>query len=120
MVAKDLDRNALIVDQGDSDHLYSETLHASEASWIGEAPAGLEGGLELTAKVRYRQPDQTCRVTGVGEGLLEVRFAERQRAVAPGQYAVFYDGDRCLGGAVIDNVATLGGLVAATPDAAIS
>ncbi|MDH4110786.1 MAG: tRNA 2-thiouridine(34) synthase MnmA, partial [Gammaproteobacteria bacterium] len=51
---------------------------------------------------RYRQPDQACTVQEDAPGRLEVRFDVPQRAVAPGQYAVFYAGDRCLGGAVID------------------
>ncbi len=55
-------------------------------------------------KVRYRQPDQACEVMTGPNGALNVHFDEPQRAVAPGQFAVFYDGDRCLGGAVIDKV----------------
>ena len=120
VVAKDLDANALIVDQGDSDPLYSQRLSASEVSWIGDAPAGLFDGVKLAAKVRYRQADQACRVTSAGDGIVDVRFDERQRAVAPGQYAVFYDGDRCLGGAVIDTIDSLGIPAGATPEAAIS
>ena len=59
-------------------------------------------------KLRYRQPDERCRVTELGDGSLRVEFDRPQRAAAPGQYAVFYDGDRCLGGAVIDSVAGAG------------
>ena len=55
-------------------------------------------------KIRYRQPDQSCEVTRTDDNQLAVSFEEPQRAVAPGQFAVFYDGDRCLGGAVIDRV----------------
>jgi len=54
------------------------------------------------AKIRYRQEDQGCAVTRQDDGSLEVRFEARQKAVAPGQCVVFYDGERCLGGAVID------------------
>ncbi len=120
VVGKDLDANALVVDQGDSDFLYSERLTASEASWIGDAPEGLSAGLSLTAKVRYRQADQDCRVTRLDGSDLEVRFDSRQRAVAPGQYAVFYDGDRCLGGAVIDTIDAMGFAASGTAEAAIS
>ena len=56
--------------------------------------------------MRYRQADQDCRVRRLDGGLLEVQFDQDQRAVAPGQYVVFYDpaGQRCLGGAVIDTL----------------
>jgi tRNA-specific 2-thiouridylase len=52
-------------------------------------------------KIRYRQPDQACRVREDGS-VLEVAFDVPQKAATPGQFAVFYDGDRCLGGAVIN------------------
>ena len=102
VVAKDLDDNALIVAQGEHELLFSEGLTATDASWIGAAPAGLTDGLRCTAKVRYRQSDQDCVVRDLGDGVVDVRFDEKQRAVAPGQFVVFYDGDRCLGGATID------------------
>ena len=102
VVAKDLASNALVVDQGESPLLLSDGLRAVDASWIGAAPGGLEGGLRCMAKVRYRQSDQACRVTASNDGQLTVMFDNPQRAVAPGQFVVFYDGERCLGGAVID------------------
>ena len=104
VVAKDLDDNALIVAQGEHELLFSEGLTATDASWIGAAPAGLARGLRCRAKVRYRQPDQDCVVQDLGDGRLDVRFDERQRAVAPGQFVVFYDESLCLGGAVIDQL----------------
>ena len=55
----------------------------------------------------YRQGDQECTVRSGPDGSLTVDFAEPQRAVAPGQYVVFYDGDRCLGGAVIDQISKI-------------
>jgi len=102
VVAKDLDANALIVAQGEHELLFSNSLKATDASWIGTAPPGLDQGLRCKAKVRYRQADQDCVVTIDDDDGLEVRFEDRQKAVAPGQFVVFYDGDRCLGGAVID------------------
>ena len=102
VVGKDLDENALIVAQGEHELLFSEGLTATDASWIGAAPAGLADGLRCKAKVRYRQPDQDCVVRELREGVIDVRFDDRQRAVAPGQFVVFYDGDLCLGGATID------------------
>jgi tRNA-uridine 2-sulfurtransferase len=106
VAAKNLPANALIVVQGDDPMLYSDELEASEASWIGEIPATITANEALSChvKIRYRQPDQGCTVTTLPNRRLRVSFAEPQRAVAPGQYAVFYTGDRCLGGAVIDTV----------------
>jgi tRNA-specific 2-thiouridylase len=97
--------NALIVDQGDTDLLLSESLIAKSASWIGTAPAEIAKGYRCSAKVRYRQRDQPCRVMQtVPDETLLVQFDTPQRAVAPGQYVVFYTGEICLGGAVIDQI----------------
>ena len=99
VAAKDLARNALVVVQG-ADHpsLRCSGLLAADAHWIsGRAPAA---DFSCTAKVRYRQPDVACRVT-VDGGSLDVRFTAPLAGAAPGQYAVFYDGEECLGGAVI-------------------
>ena len=104
VVDKDIGNNALIVDQGDTDLLLSESLTATDASWIGEAPDGLGSSLRCKAKIRYRQADQDCTVKFTAGDKLLVHFRTLQRAVAPGQFVVFYDGDRCLGGAVIDQI----------------
>lgn len=103
---KILDDNALVVVQGEHPMLYSSSMETSNATWIGKPPEKLSrtGALSCSVKIRYRQPDQACLVRQEGSDLLEVSFAVEQRAVAPGQFAVFYDGDRCLGGAVIDRV----------------
>jgi tRNA-specific 2-thiouridylase len=104
VVDKDPGANALIVAQGNTDLLLSDSLVASEANWINGPPAGLDNGIRGTCKVRYRQEDQDCEVRSGLDGSLLVAFDEPQRAVAPGQYVVFYDGERCLGGAVIDQI----------------
>ena len=104
VVGKDLPGNALIVAQGEHEMLFSDGLSATDASWIGQAPDGLDTGLRCAAKVRYRQADQACVVTALGDRRLDVRFDAPQKAVAPGQFVVFYDSDRCLGGAVIDEL----------------
>ena len=103
---KILDDNALVVVQGEHPMLYSSSMETSAASWIGKPPEKLSrtGAMSCSVKIRYRQPDQACLVRQAGSDLLEVSFAVEQRAVAPGQFAVFYDDDRCLGGAVIDRV----------------
>jgi tRNA-specific 2-thiouridylase len=109
VVGKDVASRTLWVDQGDSGLLYSTRLHATDATWIaGGAPADR---FKCTAKTRYRQPDQACEVTRLDEHRCQVRFAQAQRAVTPGQSVVFYDGERCLGGAVIEATdAAFGGL----------
>jgi tRNA-specific 2-thiouridylase len=106
VAAKDPDENTLIVVQGEHQLLYSDELDATEASWIGKAPGALERThlLSCRAKVRYRQPDQECSVRRTADGKVTVSFDEPQRAVAPGQFVVFYQDERCLGGAVIDQV----------------
>ena len=106
VAGKGLDENILIVVQGEHPLLYSDELDASEANWIGKAPGALERTqlLSCRAKVRYRQPDQECGVRSTANGKLTVSFDEPQRAVTPGQFVVFYQDERCLGGAVIDQV----------------
>ena len=109
VVGKDVGGNVLYVTQGeDGDWLQSHRLRASQATWIDGAAPSAE--FACTAKTRYRQPDQTCRVRVDGENC-EVVFDTPQRAVTPGQSVVFYAGDVCLGGAVIDATdAPFGGL----------
>ncbi|WP_343064711.1 tRNA 2-thiouridine(34) synthase MnmA [Marilutibacter spongiae] len=100
VVGKDVARNVLYVDQGhDSPWLLSSTLHSEAAHWIDGAPPA--AGFRCTAQTRYRQADQDCEVQVLDNGQLSVRFARPQRAVTPGQSLVLYDGDICLGGAVI-------------------
>lgn len=104
VVGKDLDSNTLIVAQGEHEMLFSDWLIATDASWIGAAPAGLAEGLRCRAKVRYRQADQACVVKALDDNRVEVRFDARQKAVAPGQFVVFYDDNQCLGGSVIHEI----------------
>jgi tRNA-specific 2-thiouridylase len=106
VAGKDLGENSLIVVQGKHPLLYSEALEAGQAHWINGLPPELARGAELRCmvKVRHRQPDQPCRVSALDSERLSARFDSPQRGVAPGQYAVFYQGDRCLGGAVIEHV----------------
>lgn len=99
VIDKDLERNVLLVGQGSSHPcLFSTGLQGTRPHWIGPAP---EPGTRLAAKTRYRQPDQACVITAVDGDRIEVEFDQPQRAVTPGQYVVFYAGERCLGGAVI-------------------
>ena len=100
VVGKDLERNVVIAAQGhDNPLLLCQRLIAKDPSFVaGEAP-GAE--FSCTAKTRYRQPDQTCRVHCLDDGTLEVRFDAAQRAVTPGQALVLYRDETCLGGATI-------------------
>ena len=100
---KDLQRNRLIVVQGE-DHplLYSKGCTAAQATFVGEAlPENTP--CRVTAKFRYRQPDRPVTVTRAGD-TLHFAFDALERAVTPGQSAVIYDGERCLGGGIIDTV----------------
>ncbi|WP_368648041.1 tRNA 2-thiouridine(34) synthase MnmA [Castellaniella ginsengisoli] len=96
---KDLENNILYVVQGhDHPWLLSERLHAQDASWVaGEPPA--PGS--YAAKTRYRQTDAACILEAGGGAEFALSFAEPQWAVTPGQSAVLYDGDVCLGGGII-------------------
>ena len=100
VVGKDVERTLLDVDQGhDSPWLQSRSLRTEAMHWIaGDAPATR---FACTAQTRYRQPDEACEVEVHEDGSVGVRFARAQRAVTPGQSLVLYDGDVCLGGAVI-------------------
>ncbi|AFC85643.1 tRNA 2-thiouridine(34) synthase MnmA [Frateuria aurantia] len=99
VVGKDLPRNRLLVAQGgENQWLHASRIRAVDATWIDGRPPS--GQFRCAAKTRYRQPDQACEVT-VGSDHLEIRFDDAQRAPTPGQSVVFYDGEVCLGGAVI-------------------
>ena len=100
VIGKDIERNVLYVDQGhDSPWLQSNALRSEPAHWIaGQAPSK---HVRCTAQTRYRQPDEACKVEVLDDGSLSVHFERPQRAVTPGQSLVLYDGDVCLGGAII-------------------
>ena len=104
---KELATNTLRVVQGhDHPWLLSHQLGAMDLSWVaGEMPAA--GA--LGSKARYRQPDSACTLApAAGGASISLTFPEAQWAVTPGQSAVLYDGDVCLGGGVIESAVTLG------------
>ena len=96
---KDLEKNTLWVVQGhEHPWLLSHSLRADDASWVaGTAPAA---GL-FTSKTRYRQADAPCTLADVSGTAFSLTFPAPQWAVTPGQSAVLYDGEVCLGGGVI-------------------
>ena len=100
VVGKDVEHNILYIGQGISHPaLYAQGLKTGPMHWISGRPPALP--LACRAKTRYRQADQDCMIHDLPEGGLRVDFAVAQRAVTPGQSVVFYDGEVCLGGAVI-------------------
>ena len=100
VVGKNVHTNCLYVDQRqDSPYLFSRTLTTEIAHWIAGAPPAAT--FTCTVKTRYRQGDVPCLATIQSDGTVNVRFEGPQRAVTPGQSAVFYQGPVCLGGAVI-------------------
>jgi tRNA-specific 2-thiouridylase len=103
VVAKDLTRNVLIAGQG-ADHpmLYSDGLIANQLHWVDRQVLTTER--RLTVKTRYRQQDVPCTVIPVDDEQIKVIFDAAEKAVTPGQSAVFYDGEVCLGGGIINQV----------------
>lgn len=101
VAAKDLEHNRLIVVQG-HDHplLLKHTLAADDASWTSGVPPEAEWS-DLAAKTRYRQQDAACAYEAEDDKRFGLNFTDAQWAVTPGQSAVIYRGDECLGGGII-------------------
>ena len=101
VAGKDLSTNTLMVVQG-REHalLLRQELRATDASWIAGTPPPARS-LGYGAKTRYRQPDSACDFRPAEAVDFELEFGEPQWAVTPGQSAVLYRGDVCLGGGVI-------------------
>ena len=109
VIGKALEKNQLLVAQGE-DHpmLYSTLSIAGGVTWVGEAPIQVGETLRCTCKYRYRQADQPVDATLQENGTLLLRSLEPQRAVTPGQSAVLYQGEKCIGGAVVEKVLDAG------------
>ena len=108
VIGKDLEKNRLLVAQGE-DHpmLYSTRCIAEDVTWIGEPPVREGETMQCTAKFRYRQPDQPVEVT-LQDGQLLIHALTPQRAVTPGQSAVLYRDDVCLGGGIVTDILDAG------------
>jgi tRNA-uridine 2-sulfurtransferase len=103
VAAKDAARNALVVVQGHDHPLLASAALATDGwHWL---TAPRRAPFACTVKVRYRQTDQEAVLEPRADGTARIRFVQPQRAVTPGQYAVAYEGERCLGGGVIESVA---------------
>ncbi len=105
VVDKDLDRNVLVVGQGHKHpRLFSKGLIANQLHWVNRQD--LSTAIKCTVKTRYRQSDVGCTVTPLTEknntGRYQITFDKPQSSVTPGQSVVFYQGDVCLGGGIID------------------
>ncbi|MEX2576889.1 MAG: tRNA 2-thiouridine(34) synthase MnmA [Halofilum sp. (in: g-proteobacteria)] len=100
VLAKDLARNVLIVGQGhDHPWLQAKGLCTETAHWLSPTPPRLPCTAEI--QVRYRQRPVPCRLEAADHRGLQVHFDQPIRAVTPGQSAVFYQAQHCLGGAII-------------------
>ena len=101
VVAKDVENNILIVAQGhEHPRLMSAGLIAQQLDWVSREP--LTQPMRCVVKTRYRQEDIPCTVTPLGDDKISVRFDNPVAAVTPGQSAVFYQDEVCLGGGVIE------------------
>jgi tRNA-specific 2-thiouridylase len=112
VVDKDLETNRLVVAQGRNHPLLmSRALRATEPHWIARPPLSEGGSLHCSARIRHRQPLQPCRARLAASGEIELAFERPQRAVTPGQSAVLYRGEECIGGGVIVGTQPAGGSV---------
>lgn len=106
VAGKDIEKNIVYVAQGEKNPaLYSTELIGEDARWIlGKAP---QMPLKCTAKFRYRQKDIPVQVESIGEGGIRILYEAPVKAVTPGQVAVLYDGESCLGSAIIHSIRPL-------------
>jgi tRNA-specific 2-thiouridylase len=100
VAGKDMEKNVLYVVQGhDHPALFTDSLIAEQLSWV--SPSAPTPHWVYTAKPRYRTPDQPCEIERVDGESGEIRFAEPQWALTPGQSVVLYESRVCLGGGII-------------------
>lgn len=99
VIKKDLENNQLIIGQGGNNPaLFADNLVCGNIHWIAQ---NMNAPYRCYAKTRYRQSDQACTINLFSKQKYKVSFDVPQRAITPGQSIVFYNGEQCLGGAVI-------------------
>ena len=105
VVDKDVANNILIVGQGaNHPRLFSDGLIAKQLDWVArKAPVAMGETLRCTVKTRYRQQDIDCQISMAENDQCQVIFDQPQKAVTPGQSAVFYANEVCLGGGIIES-----------------
>lgn len=102
VIGKNLAENILYVGQGfDHEYVYADEAIVTDVNWISKER--FEGTFSCTAKFRYRQPDVDVEIEWINQTTLRVKTLAPVRAITPGQAAVFYLGDTCLGGGLIDS-----------------
>jgi tRNA-specific 2-thiouridylase len=106
VAGEDMDKNELIVVQGhEHELLLKDGLVASQLHWIAgndEAHQPITNWV-YAAKTRYRQPDAPCEIDRLTSDEVVVKFGQKQWAMTPGQSAVVYESNVCLGGGIITN-----------------
>ena len=114
VIGKDLEHNRLLVCQGE-DHpmLWSTGCLCDDVTWVRDCPIPPGGKLACACRYRYRQADQPVEAELTADGKLRITALTPQRAVTPGQSAVLYLGEECLGGGVVDRVTDAGQVPAA-------
>lgn len=102
VVGKDVNKNVLYVSQGDeNEFLLSDRAIIKMINWNSSKPGD---SFHCGCKFRYRQPDQGVTLNVIDENTVELIYDEPLKAVTPGQAAVFYDGEKCLGGGIIEKI----------------
>lgn len=86
---------------GDNESLFKDSLVAKDLNWI--AIESLGGQLEVTSKIRHTTEESTALISPLEDGRVLVKFKEPQRAIAPGQGVIFYQGDVVIGGGIIES-----------------
>lgn len=102
IIKKDIEKNILYVNQGETEELFSNELVCNEFNFV-TLPLK-KGENRVQVRIRHRQPLQEAVAFMQNDGSVRVIFDEKQRAVATGQYCVLYDKNICLGGGVIDSI----------------
>lgn len=104
VAAKDMEKNELIVVQG-HEHplLLNDGLVAGQLHWIAGNDTETQPitNWVYAAKTRYRQPDAPCEIDRLTDNEVEIKFGQKQWAITPGQSAVVYESNVCLGGGII-------------------